>query len=139
MKRKLKWLAVVLVVLVVGPGLALLLWPRDRITVDSWKQIRIGMTEKEVEEVMDGPGVSEEEFTAYILDLEKDGNFRALEIVGQEPKGILGVEDRKYWIGGRGYFQIDFNPPDHVFLKTFYRFRSPDPNLLDRLRNWLGW
>jgi hypothetical protein len=32
MKRKLKWLAIVLAVSLLGFGTALLLWPRDRIT-----------------------------------------------------------------------------------------------------------
>jgi hypothetical protein len=32
MKRKLKWLALVLAVSLLGFGTALLLWPRDRIT-----------------------------------------------------------------------------------------------------------
>jgi hypothetical protein len=50
MKRKL--MASVLALLLVGLGLALLLWPRDMITVESWRQIRFGMTEKEVEAVL---------------------------------------------------------------------------------------
>jgi hypothetical protein len=36
MKRKLKWLAIVLAVSLLGFGTALLLWPRDRITAESW-------------------------------------------------------------------------------------------------------
>jgi hypothetical protein len=56
MKRKLKWLAIVLAVLLLGFGTALLLWPRDRITAESWQKIRIGMTENEVAEILGGPG-----------------------------------------------------------------------------------
>ena len=48
MKRKLKLLAIVLAVSLLGFGTALLLWPRDRITAESWQKIRIGMTEDEV-------------------------------------------------------------------------------------------
>ena len=40
MKRKLKWLTIVLAVLLLGFGTALLLWPRDRITAESWQKIR---------------------------------------------------------------------------------------------------
>ena len=36
MKRKLKWLAIVLAVSLLGFGTALLLWPRDRIQ-DAWE------------------------------------------------------------------------------------------------------
>jgi hypothetical protein len=35
MKRKLKWLAIVLAVLLLGLGTAFFLWPRDRITAES--------------------------------------------------------------------------------------------------------
>jgi hypothetical protein len=49
MKRKLKWLAIVLVVSLLGFGTALLLWPRDRITKESWDEIRLGMRLTDVE------------------------------------------------------------------------------------------
>src|SRR6516164_4276027 len=58
MKRKLKWLAIVLAVSLLGLGTALLLWPRDRITVESWQKIQIGMTEKEVAEILGGAGMN---------------------------------------------------------------------------------
>src|SRR5262245_54552616 len=64
MKRKLKWLAIVLAVLLLGFGTALLLWPRDRITAESWKQIQIGMSEKEVEDILGKRGLKYEEFKA---------------------------------------------------------------------------
>src|SRR5262249_56779776 len=72
MKRKLKWLAVVLVVLLVGFGTALYLWPRDRITAESWQKIRIGMTEDEVAEILGGPGMRREEDIAENDRLEKE-------------------------------------------------------------------
>jgi hypothetical protein len=59
MKRKLKWMGVVLVLLSLDFGTALFLLPRDRITADSYKTIEIGMTEKEVESILGGPGKSE--------------------------------------------------------------------------------
>jgi hypothetical protein len=34
MKRKLKWISLVLAVVLLGFGAAILLWPRDRITVE---------------------------------------------------------------------------------------------------------
>ena len=55
MKRKLKWTATVLAVSLLGFGTALFLWPRDRITAESWEQIRVGMTEKEVVEILGQP------------------------------------------------------------------------------------
>jgi hypothetical protein len=47
MKQKLKWIAAVLAVLLVGMATALFLWPRDRIIPESWGQIEIGMTENQ--------------------------------------------------------------------------------------------
>ena len=56
MKRKLKWLAVVLAVSLLGFGTPIFLWPRDRITAESLTRIHAGMTEKEVEHILGGPG-----------------------------------------------------------------------------------
>jgi hypothetical protein len=61
MKRKLKWPAIVLAVSLLGFGTTLLLWPRDRITAESWQKIRIGMTEGEVTEILGGRGMTEAE------------------------------------------------------------------------------
>jgi hypothetical protein len=85
MKRKLKWNAAMLGVLVVGFGVALFLWPRDKITVDSWKQIRIGMTEKEVEEILGGPGMSRDKYNAHREWIDPD--FSLLKVIAlSEPK-----------------------------------------------------
>ena len=57
MKRKLKWTAVVLAVLLLGFGAAIFLWPRDRITAESWEKIQLGMTVEEVQDILGGPGL----------------------------------------------------------------------------------
>ena len=142
MKRKLKWLAIVLVVSLLGFGTALLLWPRDRITVESWKQIRVGMSQKEVEAILGEAGMTQEKFATFLETLEKNGKFPIVDSPIIEPKaGIAGngIDDRKNWIGRHGCIQIGFDPPDHVSVKCFYALRSADPNLIDRLRDWLGW
>jgi hypothetical protein len=72
MKRKLKWLAIVLALSLLGFGTALWLWPRDRITVESWKQIRLGMTEDEVAEILGGPGENYEKYLTQYVELEKE-------------------------------------------------------------------
>src|SRR5215467_633386 len=71
MKRKLKWLAVVLAVLLLGFGTALLLWPRDPITAESWKRIRVGMTVEEVERILGRPGESLPQHIARRQAVEK--------------------------------------------------------------------
>jgi len=135
MKRKLKWLAIVLAVSLLGFGTALLLWPRDRITAESWQKIQIGMTEEEVAEVLHGPGLSVEEYENALLKQTKP---RIIDgVVLREPGAELGlvVENMKIWIGQRGGMEIQFER-GHVIRKSFYGFRPT--NFIDRLRDWFG-
>src|SRR6516164_948028 len=108
MKRKLKWLAIVLAVSLLGFGMALLLWPRDRITAESWEKIEIGMTEKEVEEILGGPGTNNEEYVDHMV--EKNSN-RPL-IAGNVLEGgwIFVDGETKFWISHRGFMEVRFNP-----------------------------
>jgi len=143
MKRKLKWIAVVLVVLLLGFGTVLFLWPRDRITVESWKQLRVGMSQKEVEDILSGPGISYTEFRAHVDTLEELG--KPPQPDGRqffEPDVFLprgSIKAALYWIGRRGCIYIEFDEADRVLLKAFYGWCPVDPNFLDRLRDWLGW
>jgi hypothetical protein len=125
MKRKLKWTAVVLAVSLLGFATAIFLWSRDRITAESWKQIQIGMSEKEVEEILGGPGKRQ----------CPPGLVRQLS----EPHDI-SLFDRfisKYWTSQRGCIQVNFDLRGNVCEKAFGR--SGEPNFIDRLRDWLGW
>src|SRR5262249_49291668 len=139
MKRKLKWLAIVVAVALLGFGTALLLWPRDRITAESWQKIQIGMTEKEVEDILGGPGKNNEEYEAHML---KEKNKRPIIDVLSEPEGgwlfVEGENTRyRYWIGHRGCMQVRFNPRGQVAFKFFESWR--ELSFIDRLRDWLGW
>ena len=135
MKRKLKWIAVVLAVLLLGFGTALFLWPRDRITAESWKQIRIGMTEKEVEEILGGPAISPEEYKVRTQALAKIGRLPNVSLWREG----LGKPD-KNWIGRRGGFmQIGFDRRGHVCWKNYCEWQSLAPTFLGRLGEWLGW
>jgi len=135
MKRKLKWLAIVVAVSLLGFGTALFLWPRDRITVESWQKIRIGMTEDEVAEILGGPGMSYEEYVA-----QRKGK-PPLIAVFSEGAGVrfIVIAKERCWIGHRGCIEIHFNSEGHVAYKFFYPLRSAELSLLDRLHNWLGW
>jgi hypothetical protein len=144
MKRKLKWIGVVLVVLLLGFGTALFLWPRDRITAESWKQIRIGMTEKEVEAILGGPGLSEVEYHDHIRTLEKELGKFPFGVGGEffvEPDDAVHVagQDLSIWIGQHGRIKIGFDPQGHATWKTYEGLRPTDPSVIDRLRDWLGW
>jgi hypothetical protein len=137
MKRKLKWLIIVLAVSLLGFGTALLLWPRDRITAASWEKIRIGMTEKEVENILGSSGLSLDEFVAkpFIpnkVSLLEPGYYalQAILVIGQDEGGD------KYWLGRRGMILIVFDQEGHVGGKSFQGRRS---GFWHGLRDWLDW
>jgi hypothetical protein len=135
MKRKLKWMAVVLVVMVVGLGAALFLWPRDRITPASWKEIRIGMTERDVEDILHKPGRD------LLEAAQLEGKIIYNDISFEEPAQFVWDDklDNKVWLGQRGAIGIVFDKEGHVKSKMFQGYRFAESNLIDRLRDWLGW
>ena len=141
MKRKLKWLAIILAVSLLGFGAALLLWPRDRITADSWQKIRIGMTEDELAEILGGPGMSYAEAGAEHDRLEKELGRPPFELEPlslEEPEG-KGFVEAKVWTGRRGMILIELDQDNHVLWKRFQEGRWINASILDRLRDWLGW
>ena len=138
MKRKLKWLAIVPAVSLLGFGTALLLWPRDRITVESWQKIRIGMTEEEVAEILGGPGVSYEKDAAQYVRLANELGRPPYEFEDPMRGGLFWHGD-KVWVGRRGIIVIELNQDDHVCWKIFQGVRWINGGILDRLRDWLGW
>src|SRR5215467_4265812 len=106
MKRKLKWIAVVLVVLLVGMATALFLWPRDRITPESWEKIRIGMTEKEVEEILGQPGRKLD--VEFLKELAFDNRIPLSEKGDFLEEGQVSLCP-KIWLGRCGTLDIDFD------------------------------
>jgi hypothetical protein len=147
MKRKLQLMAVVLTLSLLGFGTALLLWPRDRITVDSWQKIRLGMTEYEVVEILGSPGMSHETVEAQYDRLEKELGRCPFEIEDpslMEPKGRPFfwefVSDRnRIWNGRRGIIAIELDQENRVSWKSFQAGRWINGGILDGLRDWLGW
>jgi hypothetical protein len=138
MKPKLKWIAVVLLVLFVGLGTFLFLLPRDRITVESWKQIRLGMTEKEVEEFLGGPGLSPPEFQAQYDRWKARIGKPFAYLGGVESEGNHSGPAKHWWVK-RGIIEIQFDQGGNVEGKRFWEHRSTEPSLLDRLGAWCGW
>jgi hypothetical protein len=144
MKRKLKWLAIVLVVSLLGFGTALLLWPRDRITVESRQKIRTGMTEDEVAEILGSRGITYEEAEAQYQRLEKEVGKPPFDIEGarlQEPEDerFAVLHRARIWIGRRGSIEIEFDQDNRVWWKSFQGVRWNNGSILDRLRDWLDW
>ena len=144
MKRKLKWIAVALAVSLLGFGTALLLWPGDRITVESWQKIRIGMTEDEVAEILGSRGMSREEEWDEYVRLEKELGqppFEYEDLRLQEPEmgGPSNWDRVKIWTGRRRNIVIELDQDNQVCWKAFQGLRWSNGNILDRLRDWLGW
>lgn len=126
MKRKLKWTAVLLVVLLPVLGAVLFLLPRDRITLANYERIRDEMTMDDVERLLGGPGMNEKEFLA------------------QHGKDIYRLKARtagesRFWLGRRYWMEIRFAPQGYVSTKCYSKLFSAEPTLLERLRDWIGW
>jgi len=147
MKRKLKWLAIVLAVLLLGFGPGLLLSPRDRITAESWHKIRLGMTEDEVAEILGGPGMNFEEALAERDRREKergipinirDQEFEVPKRGHEKGENIFAKDRAKLWISWRGYIIIELDQDNLVCWKRFQGMQWTG-GILDRLRDWLGW
>ncbi|HMF18112.1 MAG TPA: hypothetical protein VKE98_12945 [Gemmataceae bacterium] len=160
MKRKLKWLAIVLAVSLLGFGTAIFLWPRDRITPESWKKIQIGMTESEVEKLLDKAGISFNEHQREQEGPRPSHHFNpasALMIEGAtEHKGhgnifgvMLPLDDKKrtkYWVGQAGIIGIHFDH-EKVVWKLFQGGRLAEVGVRDegsssflyKLRRFFGW
>jgi outer membrane protein assembly factor BamE (lipoprotein component of BamABCDE complex) len=137
MKRKLKWLAIVLAVLLLGFGTVLFLWPRDRITPELWEKIEIGMTENQVEEILGGPGMSWKQFKEphffYRMVLSEPKGYRV------QVRGMQMLDECKYWPSERRCLQIGFDGTGEVDGKVLWESGQRQPSFIDRLRDWLGW
>ena len=146
MKRKLKWTAAVLAVFLLGLAAALFLWPRDRITGRSLEKIRHGMSMKEVEDILGDHDEADIDRFRQIGQLPVNTNtYRKVVmhrfLLRQEANSLLDPEiDTKVWIGARAIIAVQFDRAGHV---TGLVFLGPNettrPNILDRLRDWLGW
>ena len=149
MKRKLKWLAIVLAVSPLGFGAALFLWPRDRITVESWRKIQLGMMEKEVQEILGGPGMNEEGNEDQIEVLEKtfDKLIIAVNARPVKPPSIHArvapdnwiAGAKKVWVGRYGFLRIEFDQKGQVKRNTFFEYQQTEPTFVERVQDWLGW
>lgn len=133
MKRKLKWMAVVLAVLLLGFSATLFLWPRDRITKASWERIGLGMQEKEVEDILGGPGLTGDYAPRFSLVMSGGVTFF------DEKRYDFRNNRRKYWIGRRAVLGVSIDQEGIVRLKSFHKLHSLEPSFLERLRDWLGW
>ena len=141
MKRKGPKIALVLAVVLLVAGGAILLWPGDRITVQSYEKIRIGMTRQDVEAVLGGPGISVEEYL-HIEELRQNppqGDGILLNEPERTDAVIAQITDAKVWFGRRGYLEVQFDNKGQARWKYWQGWRLNEPSFLERLRDWLGW
>jgi len=120
------------------------LWPRDRITAESWQKIRIGMTEDQVAEILGGPGMNHKEADAQCWRLEKELGrppFKREDPILAEPKerGLFLIDSARVWSGRRGIIVIELDQDNNVCWKGFEGVRWTNAGILDRLCDWLGW
>jgi hypothetical protein len=142
MKRKLARTTLVLTVLLLVAGGALFLWPKDRITKESWEKIRVGMRQKELETILGGPGISVEEWDAqHALRQKLRAPFIPTGVFLMEPDSIDHFVNTvgKVWTGRYGGIRIEFDERGHVSGKIFEGWRSSDPTFLNHVRDWLAW
>jgi hypothetical protein len=125
MKRKRIWLGTFLILVLLGVG-AFFLWPRDRITPESYEGIKIGMTDKEVESILGGPGITKK-WAGWTL---VPG-----EIVWIDH--FLTGQDCNFWESRRCVIALQFDAARTVTGRLLIT-RSRDRNLWDRLCDWLG-
>src|SRR5262249_35822365 len=126
MKQRFLKTSVAFLALSLMTGGGFLLWPRDRITEESWAKIQIGMTQKEVEEILGGSGISdknrmkalEEEFP------ERRVNMKTAFTKREEGRGE--TELVRVWIGRRAFVKIEFDQNAHVKGKTIYGYEEID-------------
>jgi hypothetical protein len=128
MKRKRIWLGTFLILFLLGVG-AFFLWPRDRITPESYEKIKIGMTDKEVESILGSPGVQ-----------KKWNSFVPLPGAGEKVviEHCLVGQDCNFWESRRCVIALQFDEA-RIVTGRLSVTRSPHRNLWERLWDWLGW
>jgi hypothetical protein len=115
--------------LLLGCGVFVLLvvwltFPRYRINRESFKQIEVGMTEREVESLLGGPAGNH---SGYIII--HGGRHMALESLGKETAEI------RTWVGDEAVIVLGFNKQGAVVWKQLIGMaREP---LVDKIRRWL--
>ena len=141
MKQKLKWLAIVLAVSLLGFGTALFLMrTHARITPESWRQIEIGMTENQVEEILGVPGMGLDQLHHFLTSVvlsEPIGYCTRLEN-WQIRLGLDQQDTHRFWTSQRHCLQIGFDGTGKLRGKVLWESGKPS-SIIDRLRDWLGW
>jgi hypothetical protein len=134
LKRRLRWLVVVSVTLVLCGTSAWLLWPpRPRITAETYERLRPGMTGAEAEELLGGPGRSGQDFSDW-LNNRSPTTGSGTDLLNS---GLPGIE---YWYQDSGVIIVRFDSEGRVADKEFLKMRvSTLHQRLMRLRERIGW
>jgi hypothetical protein len=112
-------LLLAVIVLAVAAGGLWLLWPRDRVTEETYERIREGMSLEEVEQIIGGPGkVHPESIRDIIRRTEISDTYRRLYFDGD------GV-GRVSWTGSGSIIVIALDDKNQVCSWIYEDWRKP--------------
>src|SRR5260370_3625170 len=139
-RKKKTWLAAAFATTMVLGAVVWLCWPTERaITIDMYHSIRIGMTPEEVQDLLEAPGGSRQDFVMWAHQ-----NHRICYGVGQVGKDLLnehrdlpGVD--RHWYGGEGVIVVRFGPNGASTDKQFLRLGEFGRSFRQKVRKLLGW
>jgi hypothetical protein len=136
MKRRFSIAAAAIAVVLLG-GLAFQQRHRCPITRENFEKIQVGMTEKEVEDILQlPPGDYSTGQVVFDLppelfqgDSEVDARLLLLILLGKEP--TIG------WMGDRAIITVFLDATGRVVSKDFTDVRRKSESILDKLRRWI--
>lgn len=110
----------------------------DRISRESYNEIKAGMTEQEVEGLLGGPAG---DYTNGRCHVPYIGNACSLCDEESYFAEIAEIRESRDWTGCKGLVSVGLNEGGRVVEKRFFPVVPSDPNaqtLLAKLRRWLG-
>jgi hypothetical protein len=127
------------IALVVAAGVLRAFRPSDRVK-ETYRQLRLGMSLKEAEQMMGGPGTDGNLFEIMLRKLARDEAIPDLSSTN-----IVETDDTKTgvkqvtWLGNLGFLSVILDEKDIVVQKRYQGYQGwQQPSFMSRLRTWLG-
>jgi hypothetical protein len=114
------------------------LWPRPRVTKESYERIKLGMTRPEVEALLGGPpgdytsGPRRPTDDKFVQDVRED-----VREIWLRPGGTMLLPRHERWQGDAGDLGVSFDPAGRALEKYFLPYEREKQTPLDYLlRSW---